>query len=753
MATGKAAEMSAVETLLIEILTEELPPSILHDASQTFARVLGDDLELNNFREQGSEVHAFATPRRLAALITRVSKMAADRPIEFIGPSVKFGLDADGKPTPALIGFARKQGVDISILQRQETPKGEVFVYRTLAKGGLLDTNLDLKVQHALDEIRATKVMRWGSSDTKFMRPVHGLVMLHGSRVIPGEIMGLKSSNRTFGHRQLSTGPILIRRAADYEKILRQRGRVIVSFEERRAHIEADLISAAKAKRAYALWRHLVPKLQHLDVSSGLDWKIQVAKVILRKNEELLDEVTALVEWPKIYVGQFESEFVTLPPECISVTMQKNQKYFVLVDGNANLETNYLIVANTEVANPTSILEGNSKVLRARLSDARFFFEQDTKTPLAERVPRLANVVYHNKLGTQLERVQRIKSLSVEIVQHVKDSLDASVNTENGPSNYPLWSHPDLKKHVERAADLCKADLLTEMVGEFPELQGFIGAHYAENDGEHREVTAAIEGHYRPRFAGDNVEYLTPVGICVALADKLDMLAGLFGVGQVPTGDKDPFGLRRAALGVVRILIECDVPIPLDKSVNWAFSNFGGRVADAHTDLETFVYDRLSGYLKDQGYSTLEVDSVVSLRPSRVNLVLRQLKAVRAFNKLPEAQGLAAANKRVVNILKQASAKGESFANAEFNKMKEPAERTLLEALQTASSQAAPLLKQGNFAGYLKTFAVLKSPVDAFFDSVMVMVDEPETRHNRLALLADLRREMNRVADLSRLAT
>jgi glycyl-tRNA synthetase beta chain len=419
-----------------------------------------------------------------------------------------------------------------------------------------------------------------------------------------------------------------------------------------------------------------------------------------------------------------------VPPECLTLTMRQNQKYFPLFGAAGKLTNRFLIVSNMRLENPKNIIEGNQRVIRPRLEDAQFFYDQDRKTRLEERVPQLAKVVYHNKLGSQLERIERIQLLAGKIARDIGAD--------------PLL--------VERAAWLAKADLLTSMVGEFPELQGVMGRYYALHDGESTEVASAIDAHYRPRFAGD----VLPEGhiaCALALADKLDALAGLFGIGQQPTGDRDPFGLRRAALGLIRILVELPYPLALNKLVDAAFAGYPSGTAQAHVDLEAFVRDRFAGYLKDRGYSTLEVDAVLSLNPSRLDLVPTQLQAVREFLALPEAASLAAANKRVANILRQAMAKGESFAKADAASLREPAERKLFEALDSASRKARPFFEQGDFTSYLKTFAVLKSPVDAFFDSVMVMADDPEVRRNRLALLADLRMEMNRVADISKLAT
>ncbi len=686
-------------TLLVEVRTEELPPKALKRLSQAFAEALAADLRQDEFLSAASVVRAYATPRRLAVQITGVLARAPDKSVEISGPSVKAGLDAEGKPTPALLGFARKQGVDPAQLERQQTPKGEVFVYRTLASGGHLETNLDLKVGFALDKLPIPKVMRWGMGDSKFVRPVHGLVMLHGRRTIQGKVMDVESSNRTLGHRVLARAPIRLGHADDYEAALRTQGNVLAAFAERRAVIVEQLEKRAGGAARVA-------------------------------GDALLDEITSLVEAPAVYTGKFEAQFLEVPQECLILSMQQHQRYVPLRDKTTGeLLPRFLFVSNLPVKNARAIVHGNERVLRARLADAKFFYDQDRKTRLENRVQRLSNVVYHGKLGSQLERVERMRLLANQIARRLgADFLRA-----------------------EQAAWLSKADLLTEMVGEFPELQGIMGRYYALHDGETEEVADAIADHYRPRYAGDALPEGN-VGIAVALADKLYTLAGLFGIGQVPTGDRDPFGLRRAALGTIRILIERDLPLSLHDLVNEAFAVYDGKIGDAHTDLGIFIRDRLAGYLRDRGYSALEVESVLAAGSDRVSDSVRQLEAVRAFNGLPEAQSLAAANKRVVNILKQAEAKGETFANVGLEELKEPAERALFEALTDASRRAGPLLAQGDFTGYLKSFAVLKSPVDAFFDAIMVMVDDPDVRRSRLALLSDLRKQMNRVADISKLA-
>ena len=721
---------AGAQSLLIELLTEELPPRSLRRIAGAFAAGINEGLRAQHFLDGESAVETFATPRRLAVRVSGVLPRQPDRLVDRKGPPASAALDAEGRPTPALLGFARSCGTDVSRLKRHKDARGEYFLWRTREKGKSLSACLGAIVETAAGKLPAPKLMRWGANSSQFIRPVHGLILLHGSRVIPGRLFGLKSGRTTLGHRFLGKGTIAFRRAGDYERVLETRGKVIASFDRRRERIERALRRAAAARRAAVFPdEEAHDGLRNPSDTGAGSRRMQVARVILQNNAELLDEVTAMTEWPKVHAGRFEREFLEVPPECISLTMQKNQKYFALTGRTGALLPDYLIVSNTDTVRPRAIIEGNARVLRARLSDARFFVQQDEKLPLAERVSGLVNVVYHNRLGSQFERVERIKLLAAQIGRRTGADLAL----------------------VERAAWLCKADLLTGMVGEFPELQGFIGAHYAQHDGEPPEVVAAIEGHYRPRFAGDRVAHLSPVSICLALADKLDTLAGMFGIGQRPSGDKDPFGLRRAGLGVLRILIECDLALDLPELVGAAFAGYGGPVIEARTVLEDYLFDRLAVSLAEK-YSTLEVDAVVSLRPARIHLVPRQLEAVRIFNRLPEAESLAAANKRVVNILRQAEAAGEKFLSTKPQLLKEAAERRLFDALHATSERATRLFDQGDFTGYLKSFAVLKTPVDAFFDAVMVMTDDPALRSNRLALLSDLRREMNRVADISKLA-
>jgi len=678
-------------TLLVEILTEELPPKALRELSEVFASKLHAGLLKERFLPDASAVSAFATPRRLAALITQVDERSPDTEREVQGPAVS-------APAQAVAGFARKSGVAVEALNKQQTPKGEIYVARVKTNGSALDAMLAGLTEAALKSLPIPKAMRWGSGNAQFVRPVHGLVMLHGSRVVPGSVLGAMSTNRTLGHRFLSTAPIALGHADHYERNLAEKGSVIASFTARRASI-----------------------IKALEQAAGKDAE-RVA------GDALLDEITALVEHPQVYAGEISKDFLAVPQECLVLSMQQHQKYVPLRDrATGKLLPRFLFVSNISAGDPSQIIHGNERVLRARLADAKFFYDQDRKTRLEARVPKLASVVYHNKLGSQLERVERIQLLAGKIARD-------------------MGADPAL---AERAAWLSKADLLTDMVGEFPELQGTMGRYYALRDSEPAVVADAIEAHYRPRFAGDALPD-GPVSAAVALADKLDSLAGMFSIGQTPTGDKDPFGLRRAALGVVRILVEKQVSLSLLDLVNAAFEPLANK---AQTDLRIFFIERMRNYFQECGYTANEVEAVLSKNPVEASPIPRQLEAVRAFSTLPEAASLVAANKRIANILRQAESKGETLlGNANILALKEPVEIALFEALQAANRSAKPLFDSRDFTGYLKTFASLKSPVDSFFDKVMVMTEEKKLRENRLALLSELRNAMNRFADISKLA-
>jgi glycyl-tRNA synthetase beta chain len=704
----------ADRTLLVELNTEELPPKSLRRLGDAFAEGIRTQLAARGFLTPESVTTVFATPRRLGASITAVRPVAPDQPfIEKLMP-VAVGLDKDGKATPALqkkLAAKQLSHVDVKDLLRESDGKAEQLVYKGIASGDRLQVFLEFAVADAIKALPIPKVMSYqladGETTVQFVRPAHGLVALHGKDIVAVRVLGLEAGRVVHGHRFQGAKDISLLDAGEYEARLKSEGAVIASFDKRR-----DAIHLLLEEKAGELGASLGPRA---DV------------------DRLLDEVAGLVEHPAIYAGQFDAAFLAVPQECLILTMRANQRYFPLFDAGGALTNRFLLVSNMRLGDASNIVRGNERVIRPRLADARFFFETDKKVRLADRVPLLAGSVYHNKLGSLLDRVERLRKLAPKIQEMLPRGAMG-------------------KSYADRAALLCKADLVTGMVGEFPELQGTMGRYYAEADGEEHSVARAIEQHYKPRFAGDTLPE-GDVSLALALADKLETLAGMFGIGAQPTGDKDPFALRRHALGVVRMLVEGGLALSLDLLVRDALGVFpAGLLHDARVDLTTFLYERLRAYLKDAGYSANEIESVLSMRPDRLDQVPKQVDAVRAFALLPEAESLAAANKRVVNILRQAEAKGESFANVAPGLLAEPAEKTLFEALGKASLVATPLFASGDYTGYLKAFAVLKAPVDAFFDSVMVNAGDPAVRRNRLALLADLRREMNRVADLSKLA-
>ena len=542
-----------------------------------------------------------------------------------------------------------------------------------------------------------------GWSSVNFVRPAHALVALHGSDVVPVSVLGLQSGKATKGHRfEAAVDPVVIADADSYAETLKRDGAVIASFAERRAEIARQLaVAAAQAG------------------GKPID------------DDALLDEVTALVERPNVLIGQFEEEFLAVPQECLILTMKANQKYFPLLDAAGKLTNKFLVVSNISPADPSAVIGGNERVVRPRLADAKFFFDQDRKKSLESRVIGLSKVVYHNKLGTQGERVQRVAA----IARAIAEALGGG----------------ELVQHAEQAALLAKADLLTDMVGEFPELQGIMGRYYAQHDGLNADVADAIEDHYKPRFAGDSLPR-GKVGTVVALADKLETLVGMFGIGQIPTGDRDPFALRRHALGVIRMLAEGDLNLAVDSLLNGVFAQFNGIEGFAPNPqaLADFIYDRLAGSLREQGYTAQEVDAVVSQRPQRLGDIVKRLAAVRAFSALPEAAALAAANKRVGNILKKADGVVEARVDAAL--LREAAESALHAALVDVVPQADAAFLTGDYSESLLALAALRAPVDAFFDGVMVNADDPALKANRLGLLAMLHAAMNRVADLSRLS-
>ena len=688
------------DTLLIELLTEELPPKALPRLGQTFAEKIILDLHARQLVAADAGYSWFATPRRLAVQVMDVKSKGPDKPSTEKLMPVSVGWGPDGQPTQALLKkMAAKSLALVHLGQIERRMEGNVeFLYFSYtASGDNLATCVDLIIEEAIRALPIPKLMRWGDSEHQFVRPVHGLVIMHGAQVLPGEVMGLESGNTTRGHRFMGQSVLSINHANRYEAILEEQGMVMPSFVKRRAEIEMRLLLAAGAAQP-----------------------VEYAA--------LLDEVTGLVEWPVVYAGQFDAAFLAVPQECLILSMQQHQKYFPLLDSQDKLLPRFLLASNLKTQDPQHIIHGNDRVLRARLSDAKFFFEQDQKTKLETRVPKLAQVVYHNKLGTQLERTLRIQKLATEIAQQLGASSD--------------WA--------ARAAYLCKADLSSDMVGEFPELQGLMGQYYARIDGEPEAVAQAIEAHYRPRFAGDTLPS-DDIGAAVALADKLDTLVGIYGIGLVPTGDKDPFGLRRHALGVLRILIEMSLPLDLMQLLQQAHAAFNAeQLSNAVAqDVYGFMMERLKHYLREQDFEPDEIEAVLSQNPARIDQILPRLEAVRAFKQLPEAEALASANKRIQNILKKSEANTHA---PDLTLCAEDAERVLFEAVAQLAPKVNALVANEDYTDALCELAGVRAQVDRFFDDVMVMAEDPQLRQNRLALLKTLGDMMNRVADIGKLA-
>jgi glycyl-tRNA synthetase beta chain len=709
------------QNLLVELFVEELPPKALNKLGAAFSGVLAEQLKAQGLvANAGAEavVTAFASPRRLAAHVTGVLAQGADKAVQQKLMPVAVGLDAAGNATPALLKKLQALGADVSdpaaavaALKRAPDGKADALFYDSIVKGASLQAGLQKALEEALAKLPIPKVMQYqletdcelpGWSSVNFVRPAHSLIALHGSTVVPVKALGLTAGNSTQGHRfEAKVSPVVLPHADQYDEVLKRDGSVIASFAERRAEIVRQL-NAAAAK-----------------VGGG-------AKPI--EDEALLDEVTALVERPNVLTCQFETEFLGVPQECLILTMKANQKYFPLIDASGKLTNRFLVVSNITPDDASLVIGGNERVVRPRLADAKFFFDQDRKKTLESRVEGLSKVVYHNKLGTQGERMARVCAIAKAIGQQVGGDL--------------------LAKQAEQAARLAKTDLLTDMVGEFPELQGIMGGYYARHDGLSSDVSEAIEDHYKPRFAGDELPR-NNVGLVVALADKLETLVGMFGIGNVPTGDKDPFALRRHALGVIRMLIEKDVALGLPELLALSAPVFGDKITGGADALIDFIYDRLSGSLREQGFSAQEVDAVMALRPARLGQVNQRLSAVRAFAALPESPALAAANKRIGNILKKA---GEVDAHVNPALLQEDAEKGLYAVMQKLLPESEAQFKAGDYTASLQTLAALRAPVDAFFDDVMVNAEEMDLRLNRQGLLKSLHVAMNRVADLSRLA-
>ncbi|MBK9160937.1 MAG: glycine--tRNA ligase subunit beta [Nitrosomonadales bacterium] len=699
--------------LLVELFVEELPPKSLKRLGESFAGELVAGLRSQGLVADGAAITSYASPRRLGVHVADVATQAPDKPVSQKLMPVAVGLDANGQATPALLKKLAGLGADASVvtkLKRAQDGKAEALFFDSIVKGATLAEGLQKALEETLAKLPIAKVMSYqledGWNSVSFVRPAHGLVALHGADEVPVSVLGLNAGRATQGHRfEADVAQVVLKDADSYEAQLESEGAVIPSFEKRCAEIARQLTAAAAQENLKPI-----------------------------EDEALLDEVTALVERPNVLVGTFEAEYLEVPQECLILTMKANQKYFPLLDAGGKLTNKFLIVSNIRPADVSLVVGGNERVVRPRLADAKFFFDQDRKKPLESRVDKLANVVYHNKLGSQLQRVERIETLAGTIAR----LLDAD------------------KADAELAARLSKADLLTDMVGEFPELQGIMGRYYALHDGEKPEVADAIEAHYRPRFAGDALPQGN-IACALALADKLETLLGIYGVGQVPTGDKDPFGLRRHALGILRILIETPLDLPLGALLKKAAENFpdGMLSATVAADVESFMLDRLRGYLRDRSFEISHIEAVLYMLNGRLHEALPRLEGVRAFAALDVAKDLAAANKRVQNIMrKNQDELGADLKGAKVKPalLKEDAERELYQAMSDIGPFAQGYFEKREYGQNLKALVTLKPFIDDFFEKVMVMCEDREMRLNRAVLLQQLGRLMNQVADISKLA-
>ena len=712
MSTSNSPSQSA--TLLIEVFTEELPPKSLRRLGDAFSEGIYAALKSAGLANESSTVTSFATPRRLAVQIGNVLNQAPDYPVREKLLPTSIAFDAAGKATPPLLkklGALGYGDIDIATLEKSGEGKNEALYLNVIAKGAALEQATQTALEQTLSKLPVAKMMHYQVlqkngqlAGVQFARPAHRIIALHGNRTLNISSLGISAGNQTEGHRFLAPGNVTIASADDYENDLQTKAKVVPSFNQRRDQIETALLKAA-----------------------GND--------LVLMPDSLLDEVTALVEWPAIYECHFDPEFLEVPQECLILTMQTNQKYFALTDKQGKLRNRFLIVSNIETTKPEAIISGNERVIRPRLADARFFFQQDQKRSLASRVADLGKVVYHNKLGSQLERTKRVQSLSIGIAK--------KLNAED--------------KLVSRAAEIAKTDLLTDMVGEFPELQGIMGRYYAIHDGENPEVATACSEHYMPRFAGDALPQ-TVTGTILAIADKLETLVGIWGVGLAPTGDKDPYALRRHALGVCRLLLEKNLSLSLPELIELARAQFSQKDVQEKanpTAIYEFIIDRLRAYLRDQSvaekpFTSAEIDAVLSQEPSQINDLIQRLTALREFNALPEATQLAAANKRISNILKKTTTPIPATCSSKLLQI--PAEVSLYKALEVITPALHATYEKRQFVEFLKALVALSAPIDQFFADVMVMDPNPELRDNRLALLQQLHQKMNLVADLGKLA-
>jgi len=692
--------MSA-ESLLIELGTEELPPKALNNLSIAFTHGIVEGLKKVGF--EINEVESFATPRRLAVLIKDIDSSQPDREVERKGPNIKAAYDADGKPTKAVMGFARSCGVEVDALQQQETDKGTWLIFKATEKGKVLADLLETIINQSLTRLPIPKRMRWGSSNVEFVRPVHWLIVMHGEQVIDANVLGLQSSSKTFGHRFHAPGEISIASATDYKNKLKSEAYVIASFEERKQIIKQQVIDTVKKRGGEAATDEAVI------------------------DEALLDEVTGLNEWPIAVAGEFEEVYLQIPAEVLIKTMQDNQKYFPVKEVDGKLKNYFITISNIDSKTPEKVKEGNERVVRPRLADAMFFWQQDQKQPLESFNAALEKVVFQKELGSIAEKTQRVLQLSVSIAEQ----LDANID------------------YVKRAVTLSKCDLMTDMVGEFAALQGVMGKRYAQEAGEPEEVALALDEQYMPRGGSDDTA-TTTTGQILSISDKLDTLVGIFAIGQKPTGEKDPYALRRASLGVLRTIIERKLDLDLKKLIAKSAALLGSKVDAAKVEQDVFEYilERLRAYYLDRNVKPDVFDAVFALSPSRPLDFDKRIKAVSVFRELTVAESLAAANKRVANILKKSSV---TNVTVDEKLLSEDAEKALYQILSSLSVAVEPMFDSGEYEKALSHLSSLRDPVDAFFDSVMVMVDDEAIKNNRIALLNTMNQLFLRAADLSRL--
>lgn len=683
------------QDLLIEIGCEELPPKALLPLSEAFRDEFAARLSGAGLVHEGIE--AFATPRRLALIVRGLPTQQADRVSEKIGPALQAAFNADGTPTKAAEGFARSCGVTVAELQQKVDGKLTKLAYSSVQKGDATASLVPDMVKAALAALPIPKRMRWGSSRDEFVRPVHWVVLLFGTATINATIMGVQSGAATRGHRFHHPDSIQLTSPDDYAKVLREQGKVIASFAERRAEVRKQV------------------------EAEGLKYK---ARAVIE--EALLDEVTALVEWPVALTGRFDEAFLSVPQEALISAMKGHQKCFHLLDANNNILPHFITLSNLVSRDPAQVIAGNEKVIRPRLADAGFFYSQDKKQPLSARIEKLKTVVFQQELGTVFDKSERVRKLAITIAEQLGADC----------------------KLAARAAELGKCDLMSSMVYEFAELQGIMGYYYALNDGEPQEVALALNEQYMPRFAGDELP-TTKTGMILALAERLDTITGLFGIGQPPTGSKDPFALRRAALGVLRIIVEKQLPLDLAATVKAAISGFDKlpKADGLQQTILDFIFERLRALYADQGISTDVFLAVDAVRPASPLLFDARIKAVSHFIKLPAAQALAAANKRVSNILQKSES--QNFGDVRDNLLQEPAEQALGSALKEVLATVNPLLASHRYTEALAAMAGLQPQIDAFFDKVMVNAEDAALKQNRLALLNTLRQLFLRVADIS----